>query len=193
MKMTAALAACTLAVCAHAAERSIVREVLVKAPVEDVWKAWTTSEGIESFFGPEARVEARPEGAFHVHFNPYAPPGAKGADDMRVLAVQAPKLISFTWNAPPHLPEARAQRTFVAVRLDPASATETRVTLNHSGWGEGGQWDQAHEYFERAWPNVLGNLQKRFVEGPIDWKPFLARMKTFQDEEDRKAGRKPAG
>ena len=109
MKMVMAIVAAALALGAHGAERSITREVVVKAPVEAVWKSWTTSEGIQSFFAPEAHVEARPEGAFHVHFNPYAPPGAKGADDMRVLAVQEKKLISFTWNAPP--PPARRPST----------------------------------------------------------------------------------
>lgn len=191
MKTLAALAACTLAFAAHSQERAIAKEAVVRAPVEAVWTAWTTSEGIQTFFAPEARIEPRPDGAFHVHFNPYAPPGRKGADDMRVLAVQENRLVSFTWNAPPHLPEARAQRTFVTVRLHPLSAGETRVRLTHGGWGDGGQWDQAYDYFDKAWASVLGNLQKRFAEGPVDWKPFLARMKAFQDEEDRKAGRKP--
>ena len=48
----------------------------MKAPVEAVWQAWTTSEGIKSFFAPDARVEARPDGPFEIYFNPYAPPGA---------------------------------------------------------------------------------------------------------------------
>jgi uncharacterized protein YndB with AHSA1/START domain len=79
-----------------AEERRIFKEVDVKAPVAEVWKAWTTRAGVESFFAPEAVVEPRPGGAFFVHFNPYAPPGLKGADDMRVLAVQEPRMISFT-------------------------------------------------------------------------------------------------
>jgi uncharacterized protein YndB with AHSA1/START domain len=172
---------------AMAGERRLFKEVDVKAPVEEVWTAWTTRAGIESFFAPEALVEARPGGAFFVHFNPYAPPGLKGADDMRVLAVQAPRMISFTWNAPPHLPEARRQRTYVTVRLRPTAAGETHVTLYHGGWGEGGQWDQAYDYFDKAWTSVLGALRKRFAEGPVDWKPFLARMKAFQDEADRES------
>lgn len=190
MKTLLALGALgALALNAHAEDRRIAKEALVQAPIEAVWKAWTTSEGITSFFAPEAYVEARPEGAFHIHFNPYAPPGSKGADDMRVLAVQEPKLLSFTWNAPPQLPEARAQRTFVTVRLEPRDGG-TLVRINHSGWGEGGQWDQAHDYFDKAWAGVLVALQKRFTEGPRDWKEFLARMKAYQEQQDgRKTGK----
>lgn len=185
MKTLFALGAIALSLTAHADERRIMKEALVAAPVEAVWKAWTTTEGIQSFFAPEAKIEARPEGAFHLHFNPYAPPGSKGADGMRVMAVQENKLLSFTWNAPPHLPEARAQRTFVTVRLQP-QGSGTLVRIHHSGWGDGGQWDQAHDYFDKAWASVLESLQKRFVEGPRDWTAFLARMKAFQEEQDKK-------
>ena len=175
-----ALAAAVLlgALPALAQERQIVKEVVVKAPVPAVFNAWTTSEGLASFFAPEARVEARSGGPFEVYFNPYAPAGSKGADDTRVMAVQQDRMISFTWNAPPHLPETRAQRTLVIVRTTPAGEGQTKVTLTHVGWGEGGQWDQTFAYFDRAWGGVLANLQKRFAEDkPIDWTGWRARMK----------------
>jgi uncharacterized protein YndB with AHSA1/START domain len=168
--------------CAAAQERVIAKDVIVKAPAADVWKAWTTNEGIQSFFAPEAFVEPRAGGMFHIHFNPYAPAGFKGADDMRVLAVQEGKMLSFTWNAPPSFPGVRPQHTYVTVRLKPLSDNETRVTLVHGGWGDGGQWDPVYDYFDKAWDRVLGNLQKRFAEGPMDWKPFLARLKADQEK-----------
>jgi uncharacterized protein YndB with AHSA1/START domain/acetylornithine deacetylase/succinyl-diaminopimelate desuccinylase-like protein len=158
-------------------DKVINKEALVRAPVAEVWAAWTTSSGIQSFFAPEAIVDPKPEGAFRLHFNPYAPPGSKGADDMRFLALQKERMLSFTWNAPPHLPEARLQRTVVVIRMESLGNEETRVRLSHVGWGEGGEWDKAYDYFDRAWGNVLANLQKRFVEGPIDWKPFLSKLK----------------
>ena len=170
------------ALAASAQERAIVMQVVVKASPEAVWQAWTTTQGIKSFFAPDARVEARVDGPFQIYFNPYAPAGLKGADDERFLALQEGRMLSFTWNAPPHLPQARGQHTSVVVRLKATANGETEVTLNHSGWGDGGQWDQAYEYFSRAWPNVLANLQKRFVEGPIDWAPFLQSLKPAEKE-----------
>ncbi len=70
---------------------------------------------------------------------------------MRFLAIQDRKMFTVTWNAPPHLPEARAQRTYVTVRLKPVGDNETEVSLHHGGWGDGGQWDQAYAYFDKAW------------------------------------------
>lgn len=177
---------CTPIDAAPVEERRVLKEVVVKAPVAAVWKAWTTSEGIVSFFAPEAVVDARPDGPFHIHMNPYGAPGLKGADDMRVMGVQENRMLSFSWNAPPHLPEARMQRTFVIVRLEPVGDAETLVRLTHIGWGDGGQWDQTHAYFDRAWGNVLANLQKRFAEAPVDWTPWLSRLKAMQEEEARK-------
>jgi hypothetical protein len=41
--------------------------------------------------------------------------------------------------APPSVPEARGQRCFVVVRLEPLGDKVTRITLHHTGWGDGGQ------------------------------------------------------
>jgi len=192
MKTLIGLIVCIASLCGFAEERRIAKEVVVKAPVEAVWRAWTTPEGITSFFAPEARVEARVDGPFELYFNPYAPAGLRGADGMRFLALQEKKMISFTWNAPPSLPEARAQRTSVTVRFRPVGDSETQVSLSHSGWGEGGEWDKAYEYFSRAWDSVLASLQRRFAEGPTDWSEFLKRMKAFQEAQERSSAAAPA-
>jgi len=169
---------------ATAMERAIDKEVVVDASVDDVWNAWTTRAGIVSFFAPDAEIDARVDGAFHIFINPYAPPGMKGADTMRFLAVQPKTMLSFDWNAPPSLPAVRQQRTFVVLRFTP-EGKRTRVSLHHTGWGDpegadGKQWDETYRYFDRAWGNVLGNLQKRFAPGggPQDWSEWLRQMKA---------------
>jgi len=182
----AALAASALsfmsALPAHAAERAIDKEIIVPATLDAAWTAWTTREGIITFFAPDAVVEPKVGGAFHIHINPLAEPGMKGADDMRFLAVQPKLMITFDWNAPPSLPEARAQRTFVIVRFAAVDDKNTKVTLHHTGWGTGGEWDKTYTYFDRAWGNVLGNLKKRFETGPMDWTEWLAQLKKMRDD-----------
>jgi uncharacterized protein YndB with AHSA1/START domain len=178
-RVFAALALAFACVVAFAQERAIDKEVLVAAPVAAVWQSWTTKAGIESFFAPEAEVDTRVDGAFHIHIDPLAAPGMKGADTMRFLALQPMKMLSFDWNAPPSLPEARAQRTFVVVRFFDVGGTSTRLTLHHTGWGEGGEWDKAYAYFDRAWGNVLGNLKKRHETGPIDWAAWMEQLRKM--------------
>jgi uncharacterized protein YndB with AHSA1/START domain len=168
-----------LSVPAVAAERAIDKEIVVPAPLDKVWESWTTREGVRSFFAPDAVIEPRVGGAFHIHIDPLAPPGARGADDMRFMALQPMKMLSFDWNAPPHLPEVRAQRTLVVLRFEPVDDKNTRVRLHHTGWGDGGQWDQAYTYFDRAWGNVLANLKKRHESGPQDWTGWLEQLRKM--------------
>jgi uncharacterized protein YndB with AHSA1/START domain len=166
---------------ARAAERSIDKSVEIAATLDQAWDAWTTREGIVSFFAPDAVIDPRAGGAFSIHFDPGAPLGSKGADDMRFMALQPKKMVSFDWNAPPHLPEARAQRTFVVVRFEPLGERSTRVSLHHTGWGDGGEWDKAYAYFDRAWGSVLSNLKRRFDQGPQDWKPWLEQLRKVRE------------
>lgn len=145
-------------------------EAIVAAPIQSVWEAWTTNEGASTFFAPAANISAKPGGAYEILFNPSAPAGSRGAEGMTVLAVQEPIFLSFTWNAPPHLPTVRGQFTHVEIRLEEVDNENTRVTLEHGGWGTGGEWDAAFDYFVSAWGKVvIPRLVHRFAEGPVDW------------------------
>lgn len=158
-------------------ERVVAGQVVVAAPVRDVWHAWTTREGAESFFAPRCKIDPRPGGAYEMYFDLQAEPGKQGGEGMILLALQPERMLSFTWNAPPHLPEVRGQMTHVVVRLEAIQGGKTRVFLRHDGWGDGGEWDQAHEYFQLAWLEVvLPRLRYRFEVGPVDWQnpPDLA-------------------
>jgi uncharacterized protein YndB with AHSA1/START domain len=172
---------------AAAAERAIDKQVDVAAPLDQAWEAWTTREGVRSFFAPDAKIEPYVGGAYEVYMDPLARPGLKGADGMRVMAVQPKRMISFDWNAPPHLAEARKQRTFVIVRLEPLDERQTRVTLHHTGWGDGGEWDATYAYFDKAWGFVLANLKKRFDSGPQDWGPWMDQLRKMHEAEAAKA------
>lgn len=171
-----------LSVSSFGAERAIEKEVVVAAPVTAVWQSWTTKAGIEAFFSPQAEIDPRVGGAFHIHMDPLAESGMKGADDMRYMALQPMKMLSFDWNAPPSLPEARQQRTFVIVRFADIDGKSTKLTLTHLGWGDGGEWDKTYAYFDRAWGYVLGNLKKRYETGPMDWTDWMNNLKQAHSQ-----------
>ena len=145
-------------------ERLLHKSVTVNAPVEDIWWAWTTDAGIRTWLLDDSRIELRVGGAYEWLFDADAPPGLRGSEGCQVLAFQAPSMLTFTWNAPPHLAEARAQHTVVLLRLRPDDRDAgTRVELTHLGWGDGGQWDEAFDYFDAAWDRVLEQLVAYFA------------------------------
>lgn len=150
---------------AFAHDREVRVEVNVPASREAVWKAWTTVEGVKSFFAGGANIDLRPDGAYEIFFAPDAPEGQRGADGMRLLLVQPNVALAFTWNAPSKFPNARQQRTHVMVRLHELSPGETKVTLVHDGFGDGAEWDEVRAYFEQAWGKVvLPRLVARFAK-----------------------------
>lgn len=162
-------------------KRHISYQISIPAALSDVWGAWTTEGGAKTFFAPDCKIELQPGGAYEMYFNLDAPAGEKGGEGMIVLAVQSEKMLSFTWNAPPYLPAVRGVMTHVVVYFEKSGPEETLVSLNHDGWGEGGEWDQAFDYFTRAWGEVvLPRLKYRFEEGPIDWEDPPALGKRDQ-------------
>jgi uncharacterized protein YndB with AHSA1/START domain len=153
------------------AEKAIKLEIVLNAPVEKVWKAWTTREGIKAFFAPDCDIDLRVLGKYDILFNPGAPVGLRGAENNLILAIQEGKLLSFTWDAPPIFPNIRKQRTSVVIRLTQLDPNKTKLSLTQSGWGDGEEWSKAYDYFLIAWGEVVLPFLKHSLDsGPIDWK-----------------------
>jgi uncharacterized protein YndB with AHSA1/START domain len=163
------------AAAAFASERALRAEILVPAPLAEVWSAWTTDAGIATFFAPEGHVDLRVDGTYDVWFFPEAEAGKRGAEGMRILVHEPMRRFSFTWDAPPSIPTIRNQRTVVVLEFAPHGERATRLRFTHSGWGEGEDWDRAYEYFRSAWgTKVLPRLVHRFTAGPLDWNAIPA-------------------
>jgi uncharacterized protein YndB with AHSA1/START domain len=145
-------------------------EVVVSAPVSEVWHCWTTSEGIGSFL-TNAHVELRIGGPFEIYFGGAdVPEGQRGSEGCKVLSYEPERMLSFSWNAPPKFGPLREERTWVVVRLE-SEAAGTKVTLTHLGFAERAaeapadreKWGEVRAYFSHAWPSVLAALQGHFA------------------------------
>ncbi len=141
----------------------------VNAPLEEVWAAWTTADGLRSFFAREAVVDPIVDGEFSILFFPDAPAGQRGAEGNRVVAIEPQKRLLITWNCPPWLKDIVGQRALVEYRFLETGAGTTKVQVKHFGWGSGADWENARRYFEGAWVVVLARLEYRFRNGPIEW------------------------
>jgi uncharacterized protein YndB with AHSA1/START domain len=152
------------AAAAQALAPDIAVTKVIDAPVADVWKAWTTAEGIESFFAPKAaKVVPEPGGAFELWFGVDLPEGSRGSEGCLFHSVVPMQQLVFEWNAPPTIPTIRKLRTLVYLDFAPVEGNRTSLTLRNFGYGQGEEWAKAKAYFERAWPAVMANLEKRFA------------------------------
>lgn len=153
--------------------RAIQKEVTVPASREEVWKAFATSEGVQTFFAPKANVKMELGGAYELLFDDGAPAGQQGTEGMKILSYIPERMLSFEWIAPAEFRELRSQKMWIVLFLDDKGEKETVVRLAHLGWRVGAEWDRLYDYFLRAWDIVLGRLEHRFSHGALDWeKPY---------------------
>jgi uncharacterized protein YndB with AHSA1/START domain len=149
------------------AARAVRVEGTVSAPVAEVWRVWTTSEGAEEFFAEKANIRLAIGGPYEIQFDPKDE--RSGTKGLKILSYAPTQMISFQWNAPPQYPEVRNGGTWVVVQMRPEGAGRTRVTVTHLGWKEGPEWDLAFAHFERGWGDLMKRLERRYSDGPIDW------------------------
>ncbi|MGD1915556.1 MAG: SRPBCC domain-containing protein [Phycisphaerales bacterium] len=137
-----------------ASDKQVVVERVVPASIAECWKMWTTTEGVGRFLTPNNTVELAVGGPFEVYFLPQNPEGQRGSEGCKILSYVPERMLSFEWNAPPHFPEVRARRSRVVVMFEEVPSG-TKVELIHLGFGNTTQWNDVHEYFTLAWPQVM--------------------------------------
>ncbi len=143
-------------------DRRIHHEVVVPAPPAEVFRLWTTEGGMASWWIDTCSIRLEIGGHFELYFLVDAPPGSRGSEGCRILSFVPDRMLSFTWNAPPHLDRTRSRYTWVVLELEPVD-DGTRVSLTHLGWPARGwnaepQWPETFAYFDSAWERVLALL-----------------------------------
>lgn len=96
--------------------QDITQTVVYNAPIEKVWNAVSTSEGIAAWFMPN---DFQPEVGHEFHLqSPFGPSPCK------VIQLEPPHLLSFTWDTDGWIV------TFLLKEMD----GKTEFTLIHGGW-----------------------------------------------------------
>lgn len=148
------------------AGRILRKEVVVVAPPEEVWHAWTTSAGIAGFFAPESKIELRLGGPYDLYMRMTEPDesGKRGAEGSKILSYIPHEMLSFDWTFSPAVPTLRnaGAKTHVVLRFERLEDGRTRVRFAQLGWKEGEDWDKGYAYFDRAWTSVLNSLKEHF-------------------------------
>jgi uncharacterized protein YndB with AHSA1/START domain len=145
-----------------APEKALRFEVTVAGSLDDVWAAFTTTEGLASWLWRDTRVDARPGGDWLAVF----PQSTAGGT---IVSLSPKKQLVISAMAPEKFPTVRAERTTATFEFDAVSPAATKVTLVQTGWKPGAEWDAAYEYLASGNAELLGQLHRRFTTGPIPW------------------------
>jgi uncharacterized protein YndB with AHSA1/START domain len=142
--------------------KALFFEVRIPAKVGEVWRAFSTSDGLRTWLAPNAVADLRPQGEWTVHF-----PGGSTGGGTIVSFVPERELVLAAM-APDQFPTVRKERTTARFEFQ-VDGDATRVRLTQTGWKTGKEWDDAYEYLATGNAQLLSTLLRRFTSGPIDW------------------------
>jgi len=142
--------------------KALVFEVLAPGPRSEVWRAFTTSEGLSTWLTPGAVVDLRVGGEWTAHF----PGGKTGGGTILSFVPESEVVMSAM--APERFPTVRVERTTARFEFE-AKGDSTLVRLVQTGWKTGKEWDEAYDYLATGNAQLLDTLRRRFAEGPLDW------------------------
>ncbi len=136
-------------------------EIEIKSPLASIWHAWTSSETITEWFPPEANIEPRLGGAFELFFDPNNH-SHQSTIGCVFTAFKPNSQIAFTWKGPNNfadfmnIPQSLTHVTISFVE----EGDHVIVKLEHTGWGEGPQWEGAENWHREQWQNALNDLKQ---------------------------------
>ncbi|WP_286166231.1 SRPBCC domain-containing protein [Bacillus sp. E(2018)] len=133
----------------------ITQTATFNAPIQKVWDAVSTSEGMSAWFMPND-FKAKEGHEFHIQ-SPFGPSPCK------VLVIDEPNKLSFAWDTD----------GWVITFLLEEKGDQTAFTLIHSGWKEedaivGKANQKAQDVRDRmsgGWVGIVNERLKKVVEG----------------------------
>lgn len=130
----------------------IERTVHVERPVEQVWAAISTAEGLAGWFGQTVEIDLRVGGTATMQWD-----GGHSAR-MRIERVEPPHVLGYTWGIY-GLPEDDARRTYVEFTLA-ADGAGTSVTVVETGFAQlsPAEHDTAYHGNTDGWGSELAEL-----------------------------------
>ena len=107
----------------------IERTVRIDRPLERVWDAITTAEGLGTWFGNKAEVDLRVGGTAKLTWD------SGDQAELRIERIEPKTVFGYTWGIM-GLPEQDRRRTYVEFTLLPDDDEATTVTVVETGFAQ---------------------------------------------------------
>ena len=138
----------------------VVTTGIVNAPVAEVWKVWTTKEGIESWMVAKTEFELRVGATWKTSYSKDSTLDDDAAIHHTILAYDPDRMFSFrTIKTPKNFPFPNAiAKTWTVVYLEAVGDRQTRVTVRMLGYTDDEESQKMRTFFERGNQQTLDSL-----------------------------------
>lgn len=164
MKLLTMISTVVFLVSAHHARAydTVVTEGVVNAPVAEVWRAWTTTAGLEAWLAPHADIDLRIDGLMRSNYDPRGTLGDQGTIENRVLAYEPERMLSIrVARAPEKFPfKARVGEMWTVLYFTPTPEGGTNLRIVGLGFGSDEESQRMRTFFEQGNAYTLTQIQK---------------------------------
>jgi uncharacterized protein YndB with AHSA1/START domain len=145
---------------------SFVNEGIVDAPVSDVWKVWTTSDGYRLVGVALADVDFRIGGLIRSRYSASGALGDAETIQNRILAYEPMRMVAMRIEKPPaSFPFKDAwKNTWTVVTLTPVADGRTQIRAASMGFGSDPESLAMRRFFERGNAETLKVLADYFAK-----------------------------
>lgn len=141
----------------------VVTEAVINAPVAEVWREWTTKDGIESWMVARTEIDLRVGGTWRTSYSKTS--NLDDDESLRhvILSYDPLKMFSMRTVKPPKsFPFQKAiLNTWTVVYFEPLGESRTKVTARMMGFTEDEDSQKLRAFFEAGNRTTLDNLVKK--------------------------------
>lgn len=144
---------------------SFVNEGIVNAPIQEVWKTWSTSQGYQALGVALADVDLRLGGLIRSRYSADGTLGDELTIENEILAYEPPRMMAIRIRKPPaNFPFKEAwKHTWTVVTLMPLDANRTMVRVSSLGFSSDPESQAMRRFFERGNDATIKTLAARFA------------------------------
>ena len=148
-----------------ASSNRLVHEGIVNGPLDQVWAAYTTKAGLESWMVAHAEIELKIGGTMKTQYDPKGTTEDPKAIVNTILSLEPMRMLSFkVTKAPQGFPFPNAiTNMWTVVHFEAQGEKATRVREICMGFSEDDESRKMREFFNRGNAITLKTLQMRFA------------------------------
>ena len=152
-------------------ELVLKQEVTFAAPVEAVWRAYTTADGWTAWASPKAEIDLRVGGTIRTAYAGEI--GGSDTNTLHIINYVPNRLITLRADVSSNWPEIMqedADRLSNVVIFDEAPGGGTRVQSYGIGYSDSPEYDQLMSFFIKANESLYENLRAYLeTDTRVDW------------------------
>ncbi|MGN6542248.1 MAG: SRPBCC domain-containing protein [Ginsengibacter sp.] len=127
--------------------------IIVPATVKEVWKLFTTDEGLKKWIAPVAKIDMKIGGSIRTNYD-----SNKTVDDSSSIKLDIINYIEYEMltlkvnlnNSFPAEAKKEDKNLQEILQFVKVGEHETKIISTMVGWGQGSHWDKAYSFFEKG-------------------------------------------